>query len=113
MTFAKSSASTPELRSLRLRCALSRGSNASVPRRISTSGSQVTRQDANKTHMRQVTEEEVVEIVRLGHTGPPAAIAGTIARVVGHGPFERITLFGPTIGRLKFQPPGHDRQCSL
>jgi hypothetical protein len=36
-----------------------------------------------------------------------------LAADVGHGPFERITLFGATIGRLKFQPPEHDRQCSL
>lgn len=63
--------------------------------------------------MDSVSEEEVIEILERGHTGSRAAIAGTSARVKGRGPFRRLTLSGARIGQLKFQPPHHDRQCSL
>jgi hypothetical protein len=56
-----------------------------------------------------VAEQEVVEILRRGHAGA----AATLARVMGRGPFRRITLCGGDIGRLKFQPPHRDRQCTL
>lgn len=59
--------------------------------------------------MCDVAEQEVVEILRRGHAGAPE----TLARVVGHGPFKRITLCGGNIGQLKFQPPQRDRQCTL
>lgn len=63
--------------------------------------------------MEDVTEHDVIEILTRGHEGPPADIAPTIARVLGHGPFKRLALPGPKIGGLKFQPPGCDCQCSL
>jgi hypothetical protein len=63
--------------------------------------------------MQDIGENEVMEILERGHTGPREAIAGTIARVKGHGPFKRLTVSGARIGQLKFQPGHHDPQCSL
>src|SRR5689334_17795408 len=69
--------------------------------------------DRPRTCVHDVRENEVIEILERGHTGPRDAIAGTIARVKGRGPFKRFAVSGARIGQLKFQPPRHDRQCSL
>ena len=63
--------------------------------------------------MEDISEKDVIEILKRGHSGSPEALAPTIARVEGHGPFKRIKLPGSRIGSLKFHPPQRDRQCSL
>src|SRR5688572_10078407 len=43
-------------------------------------------------NMQDISEDDLIALLRRGHKGPPEALEGAIARVRGGGPFKRVTL---------------------